>query len=339
MSQSSSKLKVGIEAAAAQWVARRDRTLTASEQDEYLQWLQEDPRHAAAIARHERTLDRMMQLADWQPGHEARPNPDLFAPRSRWQRWTKPWMALAAAAVVAGSTALWWKLAGPGTAAAPSDIHLRVNERQTLVDGSVVELKDGSQLDVKFTDETRRVHLRGGEGFFHVAKNAARPFIVEAGGVEVRAVGTAFNVRLDASTVEVLVTEGRVRLASRIHPETALTFLRAGECAIVPLQPDQTPANVVHMTDEEIKSALAWQVPRLQFYETPLSDAVEEFNRRGTESGRPVLVIGDPSLADLRVGGTFRVDNVRGFVRLLSVTMGIRSEPGDGNKLVLVRGR
>ena len=37
-----------IETAATAWLARRDRTLTAAEQDAYLQWLREDPRHAAA---------------------------------------------------------------------------------------------------------------------------------------------------------------------------------------------------------------------------------------------------------------------------------------------------
>src|SRR5687767_14456692 len=68
---------------AARWLSRRDRGLTPTEQDEYLQWLAADPRHADAIAQHATALERLMSLYEWQPGPDANPNPDLFAPRRR----------------------------------------------------------------------------------------------------------------------------------------------------------------------------------------------------------------------------------------------------------------
>src|SRR5581483_9214616 len=86
-------------------------------------------------------------------------------------------------------------------------------ERQTLADGSVVELNGNTQVQVAYSPAERRVRLVQGEAHFTVAKNKRRPFWVEAQGVSVRAVGTAFNVRLDPQRVDVLVTEGRVPVA------------------------------------------------------------------------------------------------------------------------------
>ena len=75
---------------------------------------------------------------------------------------------------------------------------------------------------------------RSGEAYFTVAKNPGRPFVVAAGGVGVRAVGTAFNVRLDSDAVEVLVTEGRVQV-SRSGFDDEGSSLVAGQRAIVKL--------------------------------------------------------------------------------------------------------
>ena len=82
--------------------------------------------------------------------------------------------------------------------------------RQILPDGSVVELKDDAQIVVDYSTLQRRVTLARGEAHFEVVKEAVRPFVVEANGVAVRAVGTAFAVQLGDKTVEVIVTEGRV---------------------------------------------------------------------------------------------------------------------------------
>ena len=120
-----------IERQAAQWVVRRDRGLTAAEQDEYLQWLREDARHAAAIARHEKTVQRMMQLATWQPTQSNEPNPDLFAPPRRWRR--PGWLAgLAAAATVVFAIASWW---GPAPSPTPTQAHNRELLRRVLRSG------------------------------------------------------------------------------------------------------------------------------------------------------------------------------------------------------------
>ena len=74
-------------AQAAEWLARRDRGLTADEQDAFLQWLAEDPRHGEWFALHRRTVGDFNCLAQWRPEHGEAPNPDLLAKpgRRRWQ--------------------------------------------------------------------------------------------------------------------------------------------------------------------------------------------------------------------------------------------------------------
>ena len=329
---------------AADWLARRDRGLSASEQDDYLQWLREDPRRAALIAQHEATVRRLQQLAQWQPARSSEPNPDLFArPRRPFWRWA-PALATVAAALVLGTLA--WRQSGTAppvvAGAAPAKSFLRVNERQVLADGSVVELREGSRVEVAFTETERRVRLTGGEAHFTVAKNPAWPFVVEADKVVVRAVGTAFAVRLDAALVDVVVTEGKVRveqpapagagIAAAVSTPPVVT---ASHRAVISLAPSAPEPEVTPVTAEQMKDALAWQAPRFQFHETSLADAVAEFNRHNARQ----IQIADTSLARELIGGTFRVDNVEGFVSLLELTLGLTAERPAGGPIVLRRAR
>lgn len=331
---------------AANWLAKRDRGLTATEQDDYMHWLAADPRHAEALAQHAAALERMMQLYEWTPAHDTEPNPDLFAPSagSGLSRHVHRWrMVLAAAAALALVAVIWqpWspRESSPVVAAAPKS-YLRVNERFALPDGSRVELKDGTQLVVQYSEKERRVQLTGGEAHFSVWKDKDRPFVVDVAGVEVRAVGTAFNVRLEDTRVQVLVTEGKVSVAARTEagadasvsgaPPSALgapLLITVGQQATVALVSASLP-EITPVTHEDIARELAWQAPRLQFSETPLSDAIAEFNRLN----RHQLELADPALGSLRIGGTFRPDNVEGFVRLLDETLGLQAERVGDNR-------
>lgn len=354
---------------AARWLARRDRGLSPAEQDAYMQWLTADPRHAQILAQHAAAFERMMQLYHWQPGQSADANPDLFAPRPLrpWRRWC---LSLAAAAALVLGGMLLWREASPIVSPEHPKSYLRVNERRALPDGSVVELKDGSRINLEFSAAERRVHLIG-EAHFQVAKNPT-PFVVVAGGVALRAVGTAFNVRLDADTVDVLVTEGRVAVAKlnseeggrvpetgRQRPEdrgqrtedgrwrteagekTAVSAVRvswseiaAGQRCIVPIAAD-AELRINEASPAEAKEILGWQAPRLQFFETPLAVAVGEFNRHN----RTRLVIAERELNAVPIGGTFRADNPEGFVRVLELTLEIKAVPRDGGEIVLTRSR
>ena len=330
--------------AAAAWVLRLDRGLTAAEQDDFLQWLASDPRHAVQLARHRKNWQRLERLAQWRPEHSARPNPDLLAPTPRGVRCFAPVLALAAAAAVA-ALVVWRKPAesspvmrAPAVAVVPAP---PVTQR-TLEDGTVVELNKGAVLAVEFSPDLRRVRLEHGEAHFTVAKNPARPFVVSARGMDVVAVGTAFNVRLDSAVVEVLVTEGRVRVSELPKPvagspekPAVVPLLQAGQRAVVSLASQPEAPQIATLTPGEIARVLAWQHRMLDFTAAPMAEVVAEFNRRNGVQ----LVIADPELAAVRISATFRSDNIEGFVSLVEMGFGTRAERHGESEIWLRKAR
>ncbi len=347
-----------ISAAAAMWLARRDRGFTAVEQDEYLEWMRTDPRHPRAVAQLEKTWLALDGLAEWRPVHSTQPNPDLLAERRRSPGWGRVVRsafavgALAAAAVVA--VAIFTSTPDHPVPAVSASVRvIPPPERLTLADGSLVELNHGGKIETDFSPGVRRVRLVRGEAHFTVTKNPARPFIVEANGVAVRAVGTAFDVRHTEGAVEVLVTEGKVQVSPPLTAEPVALALRAvastrsaapapvvpptpliaGERAVVSITTPTALPKVDTVDEEEMAQTLAWQGVRLEFADLPLAEVITEFNLRN----RRQLVIGDAAAGRLRVGGSFRADNVDAFVRLLKVSFGVIVERGPDDSLVLLR--
>ncbi len=327
---------------AAAWVLRSDRGLNAAEQDEFSAWLAADPRHGAQLARHRRHWQRLDQLGRWLPEHSEQPNPDLLAPPLRRRlRAVLPWvLPLAAAAVL--TLAFFVQPPDATSHVAPAAPHLATASvpaagTRVLDDGTTVELNRGAEITVQFTAGERRVRLDRGEAHFFVTKDPARPFVVNAGGVDVRAVGTAFNVRLDAAAVEVLVTEGRVTVDRNSHEVTAAPeaspapVLEARQRAVVSRATAAAPLEVATLTPGEIERVLAWQHRLLDFNAAPLNTIVAEFNRRKVVQ----LVVVDPELAAVRVSAAVRSDNVAGFVRLLEAGFGARAERRGETEILL----
>ena len=92
----------------------------------------------------------------------------------------------------------------------------------TLADDSVIQLNTNSQVQVDYSQGFRNIRLLQGEAHFDVAKDKSKPFRVYAGSGRVQAVGTAFNVYLRGSDVDVFVTEGRVAVASILNIDNQL---------------------------------------------------------------------------------------------------------------------
>ena len=341
MSPSNHNLPQEMQDAASVWLARRDRGLTAAEQDAYLQWLRENPQHGATITRLEKVWGVLDHLSDWRPKHSPQPNPDLLAPKRRGRIYWLSTAVVAAAAAVA--VLLWWNQPKPETPARQAIIHPGA-ERMVLEDGSIVELNAGAKVAVNFTPGERRVQLVSGEAYFTVAKNKERPFIVSANQVDVRAVGTAFSVSLGQRAVSVLVTEGKVQV-DETAADGAVTasspligdmggsgsYLTAGQQATITLATNAPAvAAVQDVTPAQIERSLSWQGLRLEFPDMPLIDVAAEFNRYN----RQKLVVADPAAAMVLIGGTFRADNVEAFVRLAEATFGVSAEL-RGDEIVL----
>jgi transmembrane sensor len=196
-----------------------------------------------------------------------------------------------------------------------------------MADGSNVTLNTDSQIRIALTDTERSVDLKRGEAFFEVSKDAHRPFVVHAGNKRVIAVGTKFSVRRDGDDVEIVVTEGKVRMedgaaAPSGRPDgSAEVFLTPGSIA----RADKAGVMVLRRTLPEAEEQLSWRTGRLMFRDQRLSEAIAQFNRYNVRK----IVIQNPAIASLKIEGNFRATNAEAFVRLLESGFPVRSEIRD----------
>jgi transmembrane sensor len=98
-----------------------------------------------------------------------------------------------------------------------------------LPDGSQVWLNSASKLTYaeSFNDSTREVKLEG-EGYFDIVKDAARPFIVHTAGIDVRVLGTTFNLKSypQESTVEAVLLKGMLEVTNTTNPNSPKVILK-----------------------------------------------------------------------------------------------------------------
>jgi transmembrane sensor len=335
-----------LDAQAAEWLAQREMGFTPDQEAEFLRWRLADPRHAAAVGRMEETCELLGALPAL--GSDARLEPPARAAGataaheaestarggSGGRNWRGFGIGLAAALGLAGIA--WWTSLGLGPAPAQMFATAPAGyQRVLLSDNSLVQLNSSTALQVEYSRAERHIALAEGEAHFSVAKDATRPFVVQARGTRVSAVGTAFNVRLTAAGVDVLVTEGVVRIERLADPAGAIV-LAAHERALVSEEPAAVSACVIERVEPTVvRAVLAWQEPRFVFVEAPLGEVVRRFNARN----RVQLELADASLAGRVVGGTFRSDEVETFLRLLESSGEIAVDRSDPTRLVLRRGR
>jgi len=313
------------ERVATEWFFRRDGGFTSQQMRDFERWI-DDRSHRAAFEEIERTWARLGET-----GPLVRT--EVAARKSPWlvRRWLPVGLAATAALTLAG----WWgRAAWVGRAEFAEQAATEVGglRRLDLPDGSFVTLNTNSSVDVHFTAGERRVRLLRGEAHFEVAKNPVRPFVVVATGVAVKAVGTAFSVRVKASAVDVLVTEGRVRVddaargASLLQPAPVAVLaeppvLVAGERVTIATGSDAVlvPARIAVVAAAEIDQALSWQERRLDYADAPLSEIIADFNRYNQHK----LVVADPRLSERRFGGSFPAGDYASLVQLLEKTFGV----------------
>ena len=325
-----------IEAAAADWLVLKDRGLTAAQQQDFARWLELDERHAEVFHALEAAWQflRSGQRPVRKPPVPAPPTEGALLRFSRRRSSRVAAWATAAAAAIALAGWVWQHVAPTAPAARFRSVtatDVGALQRLDLPDGSLVQLNTNSAIEIVYGANERRVKLQRGEAHFTVEEDAQRPFIVTAGGVDVRAVGTAFNVRLRQESVDVLVTHGKVNIAP---PRTAAvapaarapdTFLVAGQRTSIALAPALKPPPVISVPEVEIKQALAWQERRLDFDSAPLAEMVAEINRYNHHQ----LVIADARLEAQRFGGSFPAGDYTTFVRLLENNFGVIAERRD----------
>ncbi len=297
-----------VDVEASRWLASRDARPDDPElASAFDQWLHADIRHRVAYLKLEAAWRRGDKLRDLRPLDRS-VNPDLLRPPRRY--WSLAVAAsllvvLLAAGLFFANTQLGWQR-----------YETRVGgfSRIVLEDGSVIDLNTDSEVRARIGSHRREVKLVRGEGRFQVAHDQTRSFVVSAANADVRAVGTAFSVRLRERQVDVLVSEGIVAIdATRIAHAPPV---HAGEAAVV--LPDRV--SVRRLERGQLESRMSWTTGRLQFRGDSLADAVEEFNRYN----RRQLRLADASLAQLRVGGTFNATDPDSFAAALASTFNLQ---------------
>lgn len=256
--------------------------------------------------------------------------------RRRQSDQRRLWGAMAAAVALSlAPVALWVaqvRHAAPETPAASPTYSTEVGQRMilTLADGSHVTLNTASRLRVAYTATERRLYLDAGQAWFEVAHDADKPFNVIAGGQQVTAHGTQFDVRLKPGAVQVLLVEGKVSVASSTSGDrTASAMLSPNDLLTV----DADGVRVQRIGDPG--AVEGWRDGVVVFDDTPLSEAVREINRYAT---RP-LVLNVERTGRLRVSGVYRIGGEAVFAEALEEALGLSVDRRSPDHITLSAGR
>ena len=303
---------------AACWYARLSAPdCTELDRAGYLRWRRENAAHEQADAGVARFLDDVDQLVATDQRMSVLAEEALAAGRStRNRRWLVP-AAIACCLVLEGISAyLWLNKWQPGE---PVTLATSVREQGsvTLGDGSKVHLDVSSNLTVRITRKERSIELKGGRALFEVAHNPSRPFVVHSGNGSVTALGTRFQVQREGDRVIVTLAEGTVLVSQQItgsglHEER----MKPGEQLTY-----STNGGYWERRAVDSAAALSWSSGRLVFRGDPLIEALGEINRYSNRKIR----IGDPSLNNLEVSGTFAMGDTTSVASALTQVLPVRA--------------
>lgn len=301
-----------IEQAAAAWALRHP--LDEAGRAELDTWLAADPKRQGALLRAMAALSLIedgVEQGERTPSQEVRHSPsavDMPAHHPSRRRM----LITAGTGIAASAVGLlaWPYLAGERVTTAQGEIR-----RLPLADGSVATINTDSALRVVFADNSRQIALDRGQAWFQVVKDIKRPFIVDAGIAQVRAVGTAFSVDRTGEGVQVTVTDGVVAVWPS-KATGAMTILEAGQFANFRADAQQPETGTA---PAEIERALAWRSGHISLENETLGYAVAQFNRYNHRK----LVVGDPDLEAERLIGLFNIDRPEDFAATLEASLNV----------------
>ncbi|MEJ1963047.1 MAG: FecR domain-containing protein [Gammaproteobacteria bacterium] len=305
------------EAARAWVVSLSSGAITEARMTELRVWLAADARHEVIFNREVsfwRGLDSVRAEFD-QP--QTQPAAAVAESRRRGVRARafRPaalWLAAASLAMVFVATDLITWLRSDVATAAGEIRHV------SLPDGSEAVLNTNTALTIDYEQNERRISVLKGEAWFHVAKNARRPFRVLAGGGTTEAVGTAFDIKGEQDRVIVTVTEGTVVVASRKdagQARTQATRVTRGEQVTYSASAVSQPVAATRAEDE-----LLWRDGRVAIEDASLADALHTLERY--RRGRIILL--KTSAAQERVSGIFSIDKIDQGLDGLAQSYGLR---------------
>ncbi len=300
--------RAALRSEAAHWFnLQRSGDMTLDDELRFHEWLDQSDLHRDAY----RLVDRAWMIAGTIPQDpEMLGEPERVAVRrSPWRRHLA--MAASLLLVVAVSWGVY-QMGVPGFGGA-KDQHFRTGVGQTttvtLPEGSIVTLDSETEMRLHESPRERRVDLVGGRAFFRVAADPSRPFVVNAGGKSVRAIGTAFEVSFEHGNMVVTLAEGKVRVEEAAAGTGSGTDMAPGGQLVIGADHNWTLRRV------DVAKETSWTEGRLIFMRDPLSEAVAEMNRYSTRK----LAFKDGKIPDRQVVGVFEAGDVDGFVKAMEL--------------------
>lgn len=292
-----------IEDEAAHWLVREERGLGLKERVSFEQWLTERTAHRVSYLRLKaswRKADQLSAIRESLP----RSRPSL---RRYWSPMPKaaPLAALAACGLLLlGGT--WTEFFHPRDRV----IVTAAGEHRslTLSDGTRIEVNGNTSLQAKETGPGREVTLDHGLAYFEVVHDENHPFTVYAGNRKITDLGTKFSVYRSGDKVEVVVTEGRVRIDIVDSPVATPIF--ADRNNVVIAKADETL--LAPKLSPDLADNLTWRSGLLIFNDERLADVAREFNKHNKKQ-----IVVAANARDIKIGGSFRQNNIDGFKTLL----------------------
>lgn len=327
----SQTVDLDLDLAAASWQVRRQDGLSAGEEAQFQAWLTADSEHRQAYARMDGVWSGLGELHPTAVAQLARAMPE---PKKRAFRLPLVTAALAISAVCSG----WfgWNYYQQQPVFHQSFASARGEQLDVhLPDGSVMKLDTATRVEVTLYRQRREVRLPEGQVNFYVRADKARPFDVLTDSLRVTVVGTHFAVRNTHAGLggeAVTVEEGRVRVASLhdVAGSTGAVELTAGESV------QANRAGALGTVDTRLAhGALLWREGRINFDNTPLAQAVAEFERYGDTR----LVIKDAEIAAMRVNGSFDTRLAADFGSALPQVLPVRLRKHGGVTEIVAAGK
>ena len=179
-----------------------------------------------------------------------------------------------------------------------------------LADGTLLNLNTHSAVDVRFDDSTRRIILQEGEIMVETGHGDPRPFIVQTRDGSLRALGTRFMVKREDDGTRLSVLQSRVEA----HPENSVELTVFNEGQQVLMHRDRLGQMLAVSPGAD-----AWTRGMLVLDNVRLADMVSELNRYQ----RGHLGV-DPEVADLRITGSFPLNNIELALNALIPTLPVQ---------------
>lgn len=202
-----------------------------------------------------------------------------------------------------------------------------VKSRFFLPDSTSVWLNSSSSISypVAFTGEIRHVKVKG-EAYLDVRKDKKHPFVVDLGKINVKVLGTRFDVinYEKESKTEILLESGKISLLQGTgEDQKVIANLKPGELAVFRKEND-----ILKVKSVQTAKYTAWKEGKLIFQDDSMDDVVRKLNRWFNVE----IEVADPQLLDYIYTAKFQNESIDQILELLTISAPIRYQVNQREK-------